>query len=379
MAAPAGAATRLGTVTLHRCADDHAFRCGSITRALDPSRPHGKHIRIALRWRPRDQRARRRPAAGGGRGRPGLPVDRQPRSSTRGIYGAAAARRATCCWSTTAGPAASALIDCPSVQRYTGRDVRDARSRGGSRRCAREIDARYGRGAPTCFATAYAADDLAAVLRALRLGKVDLYGDSYGTCFVQAFIARHPRALHSVVLDSAYPRARARPVVRVVGRRRAHRAGRGLRARPGCPRRAAPSSGSARCSSGCVPGRDRADARDADPAAARARRRRARSSTWSRTPAPTRSSTASSTPAVRAALAGDDVPLLRLAAQSDELGPRRAATAAYFSRRPVLGGRLRGLPAAVLDAARPPRRRAARRAIARRRPARSRRSPRASG
>jgi pimeloyl-ACP methyl ester carboxylesterase len=68
------------------------------------------------------------------------------------------------------------------------------------------IDARFGRGASGLFATAYAADDLAAVMRALRLGKVDLYGDSYGTYFVQDFIARHPGMLHSVVLDSAYPR-----------------------------------------------------------------------------------------------------------------------------------------------------------------------------
>ncbi len=30
------------------------------------------------------------------------------------------------------------------------------------------------------------------MIRALRLGKVDLYGDSYGTFFVQDFIARHP-------------------------------------------------------------------------------------------------------------------------------------------------------------------------------------------
>ena len=44
------------------------------------------------------------------------------------------------------------------------------------------------------FATAYAARDLAAVLRALRLGQVDLYGDSYGTFFVQSFISRYRAA-----------------------------------------------------------------------------------------------------------------------------------------------------------------------------------------
>ncbi len=72
--------------------------------------------------------------------------------------------------------------------------------------CARSIDRRFGAHATDLFATAYATDDLAAVIRALKLGSVDLYGDSYGTFFVQHFIARHPGLLHSVVLDSAYSR-----------------------------------------------------------------------------------------------------------------------------------------------------------------------------
>ena len=54
------------------------------------------------------------------------------------------------------------------------------------------------------FTTANSARDLAAVLRALHQGKVDLYGDSYGTYFAQSFLSRYPRMLRSVVLDSAY-------------------------------------------------------------------------------------------------------------------------------------------------------------------------------
>ena len=44
------------------------------------------------------------------------------------------------------------------------------------------------------------------MIRPLRLGRVDLYGDSDGTFFAQDFMARHPALLHSVILDSAYPR-----------------------------------------------------------------------------------------------------------------------------------------------------------------------------
>ena len=54
------------------------------------------------------------------------------------------------------------------------------------------------------FGTAYATQDLRAVLRRLDLRRVDLYGDSYGSWFVQAFIARFPGVLRSVILDSTY-------------------------------------------------------------------------------------------------------------------------------------------------------------------------------
>ena len=54
------------------------------------------------------------------------------------------------------------------------------------------------------YGTAIAADDLATVLSELRIRKVDLYGDSYGSFFVQAFAGRHPGRVHSIVLDGAY-------------------------------------------------------------------------------------------------------------------------------------------------------------------------------
>lgn len=55
------------------------------------------------------------------------------------------------------------------------------------------------------YSTAYAADDLAAILQALHIRRIDLYGDSYGTYFEQVFAVRHPEVLRSVVLDGAYP------------------------------------------------------------------------------------------------------------------------------------------------------------------------------
>ncbi len=55
------------------------------------------------------------------------------------------------------------------------------------------------------YSTAYAADDLAAILEALDIRRIDLYGDSYGTYFEQVFAVRHPDMLRSIVLDGAYP------------------------------------------------------------------------------------------------------------------------------------------------------------------------------
>jgi pimeloyl-ACP methyl ester carboxylesterase len=65
--------------------------------------------------------------------------------------------------------------------------------------CGRSL----GESAPL-YSTAYAADDLAAILEALDIRRIDLYGDSYGTYFEQVFAVRHPTMLRSIVLDGAY-------------------------------------------------------------------------------------------------------------------------------------------------------------------------------
>ena len=54
------------------------------------------------------------------------------------------------------------------------------------------------------FSTANSAEDVSRVLHALDAGKVDLYGDSYGSWFAQTFASRYPGQLRSVTLDSTY-------------------------------------------------------------------------------------------------------------------------------------------------------------------------------
>jgi pimeloyl-ACP methyl ester carboxylesterase len=66
--------------------------------------------------------------------------------------------------------------------------------------CARKLGPRF-----DSYRTSAAADDINDVRRALGLGRITLYGDSYGTFLGQSYAFRHPETLTALVLDSAYP------------------------------------------------------------------------------------------------------------------------------------------------------------------------------
>jgi pimeloyl-ACP methyl ester carboxylesterase len=210
--APAGAASakhrRLGSLTLHRCEKGTRWWCGWLRRRLDPARPHGPHIRVGFRWLPPSGGRSKGPALVAVEGGPGFPSIGSSIEYT-GTYGPLLRERGLLLVDQR-GTGTSALITCKRIQNFTG-----ITSSPGFPKlvagCARQIERRYRRAgkravhAADLFATSYAVADFAAVLRRLRLGKVDLYGDSYGTWFTQSFISRHQRLLHSVILDSAYP------------------------------------------------------------------------------------------------------------------------------------------------------------------------------
>jgi pimeloyl-ACP methyl ester carboxylesterase len=92
------------------------------------------------------------------------------------------------------GTGRSEPVDCPALQSYVGSWKRNVAA------CGRQLGPlaeRYG--------SAFAADDLVAVLDALGIDRIDLYGDSYGTFFAQTFAVRHPERVRTVTLDGAYP------------------------------------------------------------------------------------------------------------------------------------------------------------------------------
>jgi pimeloyl-ACP methyl ester carboxylesterase len=173
------------------CPKDAA--CGSVLRPLDPTGQVKGKIAVFYRFYPHLDSGK--PAAGtivAQEGGPGFPTFK----SAYGYLQLFAPLRADhdVVMVDARGTGKSGAIDCPSVQRS---DVRKPADVGA---CGRRLGA-----AADLYGTRLAAEDMAAVLDALHIGKVDFYGDSYGTFFGQVFSALYPGRLRSVVLDGAYP------------------------------------------------------------------------------------------------------------------------------------------------------------------------------
>ncbi|CAN5300309.1 alpha/beta fold hydrolase [soil metagenome] len=70
-------------------------------------------------------------------------------------------------------------------------------------RCRAELDKR--RIELAMYATPTLADDVADLVKVMQLGKVNLYGISYGTRWALEVMRRHPAIVRSAVLDGIYP------------------------------------------------------------------------------------------------------------------------------------------------------------------------------
>src|SRR3954467_12024470 len=145
---------------LHRCG---GAVCGTLKRPLG----NGRSIDVAFRWY--------RAAHAGGppivavEGGPGYPSTGS-RVEYLGTFGPLLKTRDLLLVDNR-GTGASGAIDCPRVQSFAGRTSGPAFARRAAR-WGRTIEARFGRGAAGLFATAYAVDDLAAVIRALGMRTV---------------------------------------------------------------------------------------------------------------------------------------------------------------------------------------------------------------
>jgi pimeloyl-ACP methyl ester carboxylesterase len=182
---------QVGTLLLERCPDVAAY-CGHLDRPLDPAGTIPGRVSVHFELYPHRNPT---PAAGtlvATEGGPGFPATLS-RDDYLDLFMPLMADRDVVLMDNR-GTGKSGAIDCHDLQtgeRWTEQSVAA---------CGRSLGDRA-----ALYSTAYAADDLAAILKALQVPVVDLYGDSYGTYFEQTFATRHGPMLRSVVLDGAYP------------------------------------------------------------------------------------------------------------------------------------------------------------------------------
>jgi pimeloyl-ACP methyl ester carboxylesterase len=205
LAAPHGSALRLGSVSLRACTKRPRTYCGHLMVPLDYASAASPRIRIGFRWLP---------ASGHAAGTV-LAVEGGPGFATTGTQGAYLAmmgplkRTRNLLLVNLRGTGSSTVINCSGLE-HAGSKQHGQRFNHLVAACGRQLNHtwRYRGGgwvhASDLFNTAYTARDVSGVLRALHLGQVDLYGDSYGSWFSQVFASRYPGQLRSVTLDSTY-------------------------------------------------------------------------------------------------------------------------------------------------------------------------------
>ena len=192
-AVPEPAATgtlHLGTMALSPCGSAY---CGQITRPLDPTGRVPGTIPIAFELVPHtDSGAPAKGTIVAQEGGPGLPSI-GTRSSYLLLFKTLRSDHDVLMVDAR-GTGSSGLIKCGRLQHEQTQTVRAVGACGAQLGDTADL-----------YGTGLAVEDMIAVLDALNIGKVDYYGDSYGTFFGQVLAARHPGRLRSVVLDGAYP------------------------------------------------------------------------------------------------------------------------------------------------------------------------------
>ncbi|MFI5114552.1 MAG: alpha/beta fold hydrolase [Terriglobales bacterium] len=190
--APVADSLHEGSLTLHRCVGGRAY-CGSIERPLDPSGTVAGTIKIGFEFYPHtDNSQPPLEAIVAEEGGPGYATTGS-RDGYLALFAPLHDRRDILLVDDR-GTGRSQALDCPLLQREPNPRFP------GIRACGSQLgDTAY------LYGSGLGADDLAAVLDALGIPIINLYGDSYGTWFSQTFAGRHPERLRSLVLDSAYP------------------------------------------------------------------------------------------------------------------------------------------------------------------------------
>ncbi len=176
------------------CAPAHVNeRCGYISVPLDRRDPGGRQIQIYFEQYLRRETAK--PATStvvSIEGGPGYSTTAD-RSSRIPLWKPVNKRRDLILIDLR-GTGKSGALACQAFQRHnTGYAARAGR-------CAQQLGP-----ARDFYDTSQSVQDIQAVLVALHVGKIDLYGDSYGSYASQAFALRYPHRLRTLTLDGTYP------------------------------------------------------------------------------------------------------------------------------------------------------------------------------
>ena len=189
---PSEAEIQVGSLRLRRCKGVPAY-CGAIIRRLDPTGSARETIKVGFQFYPHsDSSAPHLETIVAMEGGPGYPST-GTRHSYIELFKPLMDRRDLLLVDHRGTGLANAL-DCPKLQSEPNPQ------HDGVSACGANLG-----NTAYLYATQFAADDLDAVLGALEINQIDLYGDSYGTYFSQTFAVRHPQKLRAMVLDSAYP------------------------------------------------------------------------------------------------------------------------------------------------------------------------------
>jgi pimeloyl-ACP methyl ester carboxylesterase len=198
---------RVGSVTIPPCKASRLAWCTRINVPLDYQNPAAGHLKLGFQWYP----ATSGTAVGtilAVQGGPGFPTTDYA-ADYRGTFLPLLARRNLLLVNLRGTGNSSAFL-CKALQHWKAADGINAYTID-TGKCGQQLNHTRqlpGGGyvqASDLYTTANAARDVALLLRRLRTGKVDFYGDSYGTFFGQVLTARYAKLLRSVTLDAAYP------------------------------------------------------------------------------------------------------------------------------------------------------------------------------
>jgi pimeloyl-ACP methyl ester carboxylesterase len=182
---------QVGTLELRACGERGGY-CGELRRALDPQGLVAGTLAVSFEYYPHAGPGAALGTLVATEGGPGYPAT-ESRDSYLALFAPLRDARDVLLMDNR-GTGRSAAVDCAALQRAPALTIEAIGA------CGEALGA-----SASLYSTAYAADDLAAILDALGVGTIDLYGDSYGTFFAQVFAVRHGTRLRSLILDGAYP------------------------------------------------------------------------------------------------------------------------------------------------------------------------------